>query len=348
MSAVRCDVVVVGAGAMGSATAWWLARRGVDTVLLEQFEQGHVRGSSHGATRIFRLAYDDRRYVRMAREALPLWRELEADAGRSLLVTTGGVDHGAHGSGRGRLRRHSTRRGSRMTSCPRRKRPNGGRRCGSRATSLSSPTPDGVSPTPPSGRCRTGRRRMAPTCGSRRAPPRSAPAVDGGGAAGGRRGRGVVRPRRRRHGGCVGGGRRRDGRAAAADAGHARADPALRASADAAGASAGGSRRSGRASFTTGTGSCTAADAGRGREGGVSPRGSGGRSGHPHVRPRRRGDRRRGCVRASRGCPVSTRPRSTARPACTPARRRSTSCSNAMARSSSARRAVATASSSPR
>ncbi len=94
LTATRCDVVVVGAGAIGSATAWWLARRGVDTVLLEQFEQGHVRGSSHGQTRIFRLAYDDRRYVRMAAQALPLWRELEDDADRTLLVTTGGVDHG--------------------------------------------------------------------------------------------------------------------------------------------------------------------------------------------------------------------------------------------------------------
>ena len=88
------DVVVIGAGAMGSATAWWLARRGVDVVLLEQFEPGHGRGSSHGATRIFRLAYDDVRYVRMAQEALPLWRELEDDAGEPLLDTTGSLDHG--------------------------------------------------------------------------------------------------------------------------------------------------------------------------------------------------------------------------------------------------------------
>src|SRR4051812_37237956 len=90
----RCDVVVVGAGAMGSATAWWLARRGHDTVLLEGLEAGQGRGSSQGASRIFRLAYDDRRYVRMGRDALALWRELEDDAGESLLVATGGIDHG--------------------------------------------------------------------------------------------------------------------------------------------------------------------------------------------------------------------------------------------------------------
>lgn len=87
-------MLVVGAGAMGSATAWHLARRGVDVVVLEQFEPGHGRGSSHGATRIFRFAYPDPAYVRMAKSALPLWRDLEDDAGETLLETTGGLDIG--------------------------------------------------------------------------------------------------------------------------------------------------------------------------------------------------------------------------------------------------------------
>jgi sarcosine oxidase len=91
---MRADVVVVGAGAMGSSAAWWLARRGHDVVLLEQFEAGHNRGSSHGASRIFRHAYEDAHYVRMAKESLLLWRELEDDAGRVLLELTGAVDHG--------------------------------------------------------------------------------------------------------------------------------------------------------------------------------------------------------------------------------------------------------------
>ncbi len=94
MAVERTDVVVVGAGAMGSATAWWLARRGRSVVLLEQFAKGHGRGSSHGGTRIFRFGYPDPAYVRMAQEALPLWRELEDDAGRTLLETTGALDHG--------------------------------------------------------------------------------------------------------------------------------------------------------------------------------------------------------------------------------------------------------------
>jgi sarcosine oxidase len=92
------DVVILGAGAMGSAAAWWLARRGRDVVLLEQFGQGHVNGSSHGGSRIFRFAYDDPAYVRMAQESLALWRELEADTDRTLLETTGAIDHGNLGS----------------------------------------------------------------------------------------------------------------------------------------------------------------------------------------------------------------------------------------------------------
>ena len=79
---------------MGGATAWQLQKRGVDVTLHEQFGPGHVRGSSHGGTRIFRFAYDDAEYVHMAMRALPLWRELEADAGEPLLDITGGVDHG--------------------------------------------------------------------------------------------------------------------------------------------------------------------------------------------------------------------------------------------------------------
>lgn len=88
----EADVVVIGAGVMGSATAWALARAGREVLLLDRFEIGHRHGSSHGTSRIFRFSYDEEPYVRLAMEALPLWRLLEEEAGEPLLTTTGGVD----------------------------------------------------------------------------------------------------------------------------------------------------------------------------------------------------------------------------------------------------------------
>jgi sarcosine oxidase len=94
VSVIEADVVVVGGGVMGSAAAWQLAARGADTVLLERFEPGHVRGASHGASRMFRYAYTDPLYVELVACTLPLWRGVEAAAGVPLLAVTGGVDHG--------------------------------------------------------------------------------------------------------------------------------------------------------------------------------------------------------------------------------------------------------------
>src|SRR5690242_10584960 len=88
------DVVVIGGGAMGAATAWWLTRQGRSVTVLEQFELGHDRGSSHGRARIFRLAYREARYVALARRAQDLWRLLEEESATELLEVTGGLDHG--------------------------------------------------------------------------------------------------------------------------------------------------------------------------------------------------------------------------------------------------------------
>lgn len=92
---VRVDTVVIGLGVMGSAVLRSLAARGVRALGIERFEPGHDRGSSHGATRIIRLSYFEHpSYVRLLREAYPLWRELEAKAGRQLLHVTGIVEIG--------------------------------------------------------------------------------------------------------------------------------------------------------------------------------------------------------------------------------------------------------------
>jgi sarcosine oxidase len=90
----RADVVIVGAGIMGLSAAWQLAGRHLKVVVLEQFATDHSRGSSHGASRIFRLAYDRSDYVRLAATAQPLWREMERELGVQLLQTTGGLDIG--------------------------------------------------------------------------------------------------------------------------------------------------------------------------------------------------------------------------------------------------------------
>jgi sarcosine oxidase len=89
------EAVIVGAGATGSAAARALGARGVPAVLLEQFGPGHTRGSSHGATRIFRLSYPDAEYVELAVRARDAWARLQADAGEELLVPTGGLDAGS-------------------------------------------------------------------------------------------------------------------------------------------------------------------------------------------------------------------------------------------------------------
>ena len=91
MQRIETKHAIIGAGAMGSAAAYHLARRGEPVLLLEQFPLGHDRGSSHGAARITRHSYADARYARLMPAAFAAWRELEADAGVPLYLRTGGI-----------------------------------------------------------------------------------------------------------------------------------------------------------------------------------------------------------------------------------------------------------------
>jgi monomeric sarcosine oxidase len=86
---VQAEVVVVGAGIMGCATARALAQKGRDVLLVEQYEVGHTRGSSHGRSRIVRLAYPEVEFVELAKEAFAGWRDLEQESGQQLLELNG-------------------------------------------------------------------------------------------------------------------------------------------------------------------------------------------------------------------------------------------------------------------
>ncbi|MEO8579322.1 MAG: N-methyl-L-tryptophan oxidase [Gemmatimonadales bacterium] len=86
------DAIIVGLGAMGSATLFHLARRGLRVLGLEQFSAGHSLGSSHGDSRIIRETYFEHPlYVPLVQRAHQLWRELEEPSGELLMKITGGL-----------------------------------------------------------------------------------------------------------------------------------------------------------------------------------------------------------------------------------------------------------------
>jgi sarcosine oxidase len=86
------DVIVIGLGGMGSAAAAHAASRGKRVLGIEQFQPAHDQGSSHGRSRVIRLAYFEHpAYVPLLRRAYELWRQLEGRTGRRLLQITGGL-----------------------------------------------------------------------------------------------------------------------------------------------------------------------------------------------------------------------------------------------------------------
>jgi sarcosine oxidase len=91
------DAIVLGLGGIGSGAAYWLAKRGVRVLGIEQFQLGHARGESHDHSRIIRLSYVTAPYVRLAKEAYAAWESVERDAGEQLVFKTGGLDIGPVG-----------------------------------------------------------------------------------------------------------------------------------------------------------------------------------------------------------------------------------------------------------
>jgi sarcosine oxidase len=93
------DVIVVGLGVMGASACHHLARRGLRVLGLEQHAIGHALGSSHGASRMIRLAYYEHPdYVPLLRKAADLWHQLDAASPQRLFLRTGTLYLGAAGS----------------------------------------------------------------------------------------------------------------------------------------------------------------------------------------------------------------------------------------------------------
>ena len=96
LSSEPLRAVVVGAGAMGAAATWCLARRGCRVTMLDRFGIGNdLASSSASETRIFRLSHVERADVRLAVRALELWHELERESGEQLLYPSGLLQRGA-------------------------------------------------------------------------------------------------------------------------------------------------------------------------------------------------------------------------------------------------------------
>jgi monomeric sarcosine oxidase len=89
------DVIIIGAGAMGSASAFYLAKEGKKVLLLEQFELLHNKGSSHGESRIIRRAYPEKHFADLMPYAYDLWHDIEKETGNEIIQKTGGLDFGS-------------------------------------------------------------------------------------------------------------------------------------------------------------------------------------------------------------------------------------------------------------
>ncbi|MFJ5713062.1 N-methyl-L-tryptophan oxidase [Neobacillus sp. NPDC093127] len=91
----RFETIVIGAGSMGMSTGYFLAKRGVKTLLIDAFDPPHTYGSHHGDTRMIRHAYGEgASYVPLVLQAQKLWGELEEEAGERLFYQTGVLNIG--------------------------------------------------------------------------------------------------------------------------------------------------------------------------------------------------------------------------------------------------------------
>ncbi|MGK7931339.1 MAG: N-methyl-L-tryptophan oxidase [Microcystaceae cyanobacterium] len=88
------DVIIIGAGAMGSAATYYLTQKKQKVLVLEQFNLDHQKGSSYGISRVIRYTYENPIYVNLMKKTYPLWFELEERSKENLYVKTGELDFG--------------------------------------------------------------------------------------------------------------------------------------------------------------------------------------------------------------------------------------------------------------
>ena len=92
MTILHFDAIVIGLGAIGAATYYQLAQRGTQVLGIDRFNPPHDQGSSHGQSRISRLAIGEGdEYVPLVKASHRIWRELEALTGRQVFTRTGGL-----------------------------------------------------------------------------------------------------------------------------------------------------------------------------------------------------------------------------------------------------------------
>lgn len=88
----KFETIVLGLGAMGSASVYQLAKRQKRVLAIDQFQVPHNYGSSHGESRIIRQAIGEgEQYMPLVLRSYELWHELEKETGQELLTTTGGL-----------------------------------------------------------------------------------------------------------------------------------------------------------------------------------------------------------------------------------------------------------------
>ena len=88
------DIIIIGAGGIGSAAAYYLAKAQQRVLILEQFELNHQLGSSYGYSRVIRYAYNNPIYINLMRQAYTLWFALQEEAQETLYIKTGELDFG--------------------------------------------------------------------------------------------------------------------------------------------------------------------------------------------------------------------------------------------------------------